>query len=946
MSMFKPSILTIALATAGISSFASHAQEEQPTAKNDVEVIEVKGFRGSVVESINTKRFSSEVVESISAEDIGKLPDSSIAESIARLPGLTAQRLDGRASRVSVRGFSENESATTFNGREQVSIGDNRGVEFDLYPSEIMSGVTVYKTPNASLDAEGIAGVIDMQTVKPLSKGERVIMFNGQLEQTGFDKLNPDGDDQGFRGTVSYIDQFADDTIGVAFAYNTMSSPNQEKRWNSWGYPDYSISENKVRDDTTVGPYNPILGGAKPFVRSSTLERDSAMLVIEAAPTDRLNMTFDALYVDFSDEKILRGIEVPFAWGQGTIDPSSAVVDAESGFITSAVTQGQRVVVRNDYEERNAELTQFGFNTKYDISDDWSVEFDASRSEVERQIWSIESYSGTGRGDSRGVAEDIGYVFDGGNTGAQFSHELDYSDYGLIQLGGPLSWGASKALNLKYGLIDEDNNDISGYKDQAQDGFINAPEINDELSTLKLAASKVLDNEYISKINFGMSYRDREKSKKSEGYFMTLSGFSVDNPGMVSVPEQYRLGSASLDFIGMGDMIAYDTNALVNDGYYDLLQESLNDPKHLTRSWTVQEKVTAFFVQADINAELGSIPVTGNVGVRYVKTEQSSQGYEASSVNGLVQAIPTDVSHDYSHILPSLNLSFAIDEDQTIRFGAAKTISRARLDEMHASLETSFSSVQPDDSGNYWTVSGGNPKLEPKEATGFDLSYENYFDAEGYFSAAFFYKDITQWIFDDNYTVDLSGKPNPATGEVPPVDQQTGTRSSKVNGGGGDLWGYELALTLPFNIFHSSLDGFGIIASHTGVEQDIQDQKGNEYELPGLSDQIDSLTVYFERSGFQARTSMRKRSDFKGDIYGAGFETTQVDIKGETIWDAQVGYDFGEGGVESLDGLSVTFQVQNITEEPFVSLQGDSDLQVRDYQDYGRTFLLGFSYKL
>jgi len=938
MSMFKPSILTLALTAAGLSSFATAAAQENTIKKEDVEVIEVKGFRGSVVESINTKRFSSEVVESISAEDIGKLPDSSIAESIARLPGLTAQRLDGRASRVSVRGFSENESATTFNGREQVSIGDNRGVEFDLYPSEIMSGVTVYKTPNASLDAEGIAGVIDMQTVKPLSKGERVIMFNGQLEQTGFDKLNPDGDDQGFRGTVSYIDQFADDTIGVAFAYNTMSSPNQEKRWNSWGYPDYSISENKVRDDTTVGPYNPILGGAKPFVRSSTLERDSAMLVIEAAPTDRLNMTFDALYVDFSDEKILRGIEVPFAWGQGTIDPSSAVVDAESGFITSAVTQGQRVVVRNDYEERNAELTQFGFNTKYDISDDWSVEFDASRSEVERQIWSIESYSGTGRGDNNGVADNIGYAFDGGNTGAQFSHELDYSDYGLIQLGGPLSWGASKALNDNYGLTG------TPYENTAQDGFINAPEINDELTTLKFAASKVLESEYFSKVSFGISYRDREKSKLSEGYYMTLKDFSLANPGMLSIPEQYRLGTASLDFIGMGDMVAYDTNGLVNDGYYDLLQESLTDQKHKTQSWTVQEEVTAVFAQLDINAELGSIPVTGNIGARYVQTDQSSQGSAANTTaDGLVVVTPTDVSHDYNHFLPSINLSFAIDEEQTIRFGAAKTISRARLDEMNASVNASYNQ-QPDENGNYWTISGGNPNLEPKEATGLDLSYENYFDAEGYFSAAFFYKDITQWIFDGSYEVDMSGVADPSTGQVPA--NSTGSGSGKVNGGEGDLWGYELSLALPFHIFHSSLDGFGLIASHTGVEQDLKDQNGNDYELPGLSDQIDSLTVYFERSGFQARTSMRKRSAFKGDVYGLGFATTQVDIKGETIWDAQVGYDFGEGGVESLDGLSITFQVQNITEEPFLSLQGDSDLQVRDYQDYGRTFLLGFSYKL
>ena len=515
MSMFKPSILTLALAAAGITSFAATAAEEKQLKNDDVEVIEVKGFRGSIVESINTKRFSPEVVESISAEDIGKLPDSSIAESIARLPGLTAQRLDGRASRVSVRGFSENESATTFNGREQVSIGDNRGVEFDLYPSEIMSGVTVYKTPSASIEAEGIAGVIDMQTVKPLSKGERVIMFNGQLEQTGFGKLNPDGDDQGYRGTVSYIDQFADDTIGVAFALNTMSSPNQEKRWNSWGYPEFTTED---------GQSYSILGGAKPYVRSSTLERDSAMLVLEAAPTDKLNMTFDALYIDFSDEQILRGIEIPFAWGQGSISSDSTTVDAETGFITSAVTEGQRVVVRNDHQERKAELTQFGFNAKYDINDSWSTEFDISRSEVERQLWSIESYSGTGRGDANGVADNIGYMLDGGNTGAQFSHELDYSDYNLIQLGGPLSWGGSKALNDKYGLTD------TPFQNTAQDGFINAPEVNDELTTLKLAATKILDNEYVNAVKFGMSYRDREKSKLSEGYFLPGDVSRLEGP--------------------------------------------------------------------------------------------------------------------------------------------------------------------------------------------------------------------------------------------------------------------------------------------------------------------------------------------------------------------------------------------------------------------------------
>ncbi|WP_462151249.1 TonB-dependent receptor [Pseudoalteromonas xiamenensis] len=929
MSMFKPSMLTLALVAAGVSSYSSYAAEEQAQKEDEkaVEVIEVKGFRASVVESINTKRFSTEVVESISAEDIGKLPDSSIAESIARLPGLTAQRLDGRASRVSIRGFGENESATMFNGREQVSISDNRGVEFDLYPSEIMSAVTVYKTPSASLEAEGIAGVINMQTIKPLSVDERALQFNGQVEETSFDKLNPDGNKRGYRGTISYIDKFADDTIGIAFAYTSMSSPNQEKRWNAWGYPEFEAG----------GKNYSILGGAKPFVRSSTLERDSVMFVLEAAPSDKLSMVFDALYVDFKDEKILRGIEIPFAWGQGQIPAEYATVDDATGFITSAATIGQRVVVRNDYEDRKADLKSFGFNTKYDIDDQWRVEFDASYSKVEREVWSLESYSGTGRGDGRGEADNIAYAFNGSNAGAQFGHNLDYSDYNLIKIGGPLSWGWSSALNEKYGVVGTE------YENQLQDGFINAPTVDDELKSLKLAAKKTIESDFVNAVEFGVSYRDREKTKVSEGYFMTVSSFSYpDNPGMLTVPEKYRLGTANLDFIGMGNMIAYDSRQMVADGMFGLLAESLTNPSHATKSWSVSEEVTAAFVQANIDAEVAGFPVKGNAGLRYVRTQQASDGNAFGVVAGKVQLSPTHIEHDYSHLLPSLNLSMTLDDTQTLRFGAAKTISRPRLDEMNASINAKYN-LTPDSNGNYWEVEGGNPTLEPKEAIGVDLTYENYFSPEGYFSVAVFNKNLTNWIFDGNYAIDMTGVADPSTGEVPPNSQGTG--KGKVNGGGGTLWGYELSLALPFNLFHESLEGFGLIASHTKVKSDIQDHKGDDYQLPGLSDTIQSLTVYYERNGFQARTSMRKRDDFKGEVYGLGFNTDQVDIVGETIWDAQVGYDFSEGGIESLKGLTVTFQVQNITEEPFTSLSGDNALQVRDYQDYGRTYLLGFSYK-
>jgi len=886
----------------------------------EIETIEVSGFRRSIVQSMNTKRFATGVVDAISAEDIGKLPDSSIAESIARLPGISAQRLDGRASKITLRGFGENESGSTFNGRDQVSIDDNRGVLFDLYPSEIMSGVTVYKTPSASLEAEGIAGVVDMQTVKPLSK-DSLLQINGQIEKTGFKKLNPDGEDSGFRGTFTALEKFADDTIGVAVSYTNMTSPSQEKRWNAWGYPDIEVDGEKYS----------ILGGAKPFVRSSTFDRESLMVVVEALPSDNVRMIFDALYVDFSEEKILRGIEIPFYWGQG--DKSATAVDAATGFITQGQTVGQRVVVRNDLETRDAILTSFGLNTQWDVTESLMLDFDVSHSGVKRDVYSVESYSGTGRGDNNGVADTLGYIFNAGNSGATFSHQLDYSDYDLIQLGGPLSWGGSSALNDKY-----DINGDNPLKNTAQDGFINTPSIEDELTSLKIAASQQIDNEIFSEISFGVSHRDRDKTKVSEGWFMTLNAF----PGTLEVPEQYRLGTASLGFIGMGDMIAYDTKALIDDGYYSLIQESLTNDSHATKSWSVQEKITAAFVQANIDTEVADMPLTGNVGLRYVHTKQSSQGNAFQTIDEVVSSSPTNDSHSYSKLLPSINLTLQLDDTQTLRFGAGKTISRARLDKMNGSVSVT-PNTNPDDNGNWYSISGGNVKLEPKEAIGYDLSYENYFSDEGYFSIAYFRKDLQNWIFDGKFEVDLAGVEVEGSDHIP-ADATLASGTGKVNGGEGSLTGYELAITLPFNMISDSLDGFGLIASHTGLSSDIKDDKGNDYSIPGLSDSMQSLTFYYDMNGFSARASMRKRDDFKGDVYGLGFTTQQIDIAGETIWDAQIGYNFDEAGIESLKGLALTLQVQNLTEEPFTTTKGNA-LQIADYQDYGRSFLLGFSYK-
>src|SRR5688572_16548593 len=179
----------------------------------------VTGIRVGIQNAIDTKRESMSIVEAISAEDIGKLPDTSIAESISRLPGLTSQRAEGRASAISLRGTDPGFTTALLNGREQVSTGDNRSVEFDQYPSELMSSVVVYKSPDAQLAAQGLAGTIDMSTVLPLDVNDRAIVMNVRGEMNSQNDMGAGSDDKGYRASFSYIDQFLDNTLGVTFGF-------------------------------------------------------------------------------------------------------------------------------------------------------------------------------------------------------------------------------------------------------------------------------------------------------------------------------------------------------------------------------------------------------------------------------------------------------------------------------------------------------------------------------------------------------------------------------------------------------------------------------------------------------------------------------------------------------------------------------------------------------
>tara|TARA_R110002167_G_scaffold133215_2_gene318049 strand:- start:50656 stop:53376 length:2721 start_codon:yes stop_codon:yes gene_type:complete len=905
MLLFKPSLLTLAIVAAGasMSAYAADDVNTTETAEENIEVIQVTGIRRSLQESQSLKMSSSSIVEAISAEDIGKLPDVSIAESLARLPGVSAQRLDGRANVISIRGLGPDFTTATLNGREQASVNDNRGVEFDQYPSELLNRVVVYKTPDASVMAQAIGGTVDMQTISPLTHGEQTIAMSLRGEMNDLGSLNSGSSDTGYRGSISYIDQFADDTIGIALGYARMMSPNQEERWQAWGYP-----ENDAGDS--------VLGGAKPFVRSSELERDGILAVFEYAPNEKFTSVVDIYYTKFTDDQRLRGIEIPAAWGTNGGVTSTTT---EDGLVTQGTINGAEVVIRNDVNKRDAESLSIGWNNKFTINDNWSVEADIALSKAERTDIGMESYTGTGRGTGVGAVDDLGFNYNG-NGGYNFTHDLNYADPNVIKLGDPLGWGSPLGANT-------------------QDGFINKPEIDDELKSFRLSAEYVFDDGAVRSVEFGVNRTNRDKSKLDKGYYLTLAGYDGSDDYLETVPEQYLLSPTSLDFFGMGDVLSYDSLAFYNDGGYTETDVADVDLSRATNSWAVSEEVSTFYVKTNLESELFGFPLTGNVGIQAVHTDQSSDGTVATVENGVVTLTPRTAGDSYLEWLPSMNLGFEVADGQMLRFAAARTLTRARMDKMNANVNFSYNQ-NPNDGVN-WSGGAGNPELRPWLARQYDISYENYFSDQGYFSVAVFYKDLENYVYDQQTNFDFS-----TILPQNPGDNPIGNVSQPQNGNGGYVQGIEASLSIDFGLFADSLSGFGTILSGSYNDSEVKETSDSDpTTLPGLSEKTFNATVYYENSGFEARISSRYRSDFLGEVTKISLQRENVNIKAETVVDAQIGYDFTESGIDALYGLSVQFQINNLTNEPFTSYTGDDQRLVRDYQNYGRNFMLGANYK-
>ncbi|MFC5570334.1 TonB-dependent receptor [Lysobacter yangpyeongensis] len=934
MVQFKRNLLSVALASATMmlaaGAQAQTAEEQQTQAKpqqeqedsaaarqaKTLESVTVTGIRVGIEGAISTKKESTSIVESVSAEDIGKLPDVSIAESIARLPGLSAQRVAGRAQVISVRGLSPDFATTLLNGRELVSTGDNRSVEFDQYPSELMSGVTVYKTPDAGLVGQGLSGTIDMQTVRPLrfDKSVTALSVRGQHNSLG-KAANASG--YGERINASYIGQFADRTVGVALGYSHSKTPIQEEQVGL--YEPWKELGADWRPGVAAGTW--WSDGIKALRRTGYVERDGVMGTLEFRPSGDWTSTLDLFHSEATQEDTANQFEAnlgDYNGGFGRIAVTDVQVNG-NGTFTDGVAHNIYPLVRGMYNKREDKIDAFGWNNDFSVGSA-RINADISYSKAKRDEVNLEN-----------------------NTQLAPAPQLDsltlhYSGSGFSQLTPGLDYSDPNALFLRGTIYGS--------------GYGKTPKVVDELKSFRLTASLPAPGfagSWFSGIDVGLNYADREKEKhQPEG------NINVGAQGDTTIAPDLQYGLVDLGFAGVGLIPSWNVPGAV--ARYMTFDPNEDAPWLISKAWSVSEKLTTGFVRANIDTDWGSVGVRGNVGVQLQHADQSS----ASNVWDHTQPAGSEIRRfeagkTYTDVLPSMNLAFLLPADQTVRVALARQVARPRVDQLRSSLDFGVDSATGRPG-----ASGGNPLLDPWRANAFDVSYEKYFGTKAYVAAAYFYKDLRTYIFNQSRDYDFSELiadytppdtcTTPAGSNQPcPPAQATGTLSGPFNGKGGKLQGVELTASLPLDMLWEPLQGFGIVASASYNDSSIKVQApensssvGNDpITLPGLSKRVYNLTAYYERGGFEFRVSQRRRSDFIGEIGNFAGERTLRYVVGEDITDAQISYNFQN---EALKGLSVLLQVNNLTDSAYQTYAGTKDRPL-EYIKWGRTVLFGVNYK-
>ncbi|WP_428684728.1 TonB-dependent receptor [Sphingopyxis sp.] len=951
--------------------------QEAPAQGNDEVAAEgdivVTGFRASLDAALNAKRADGGIVDVIKAEDIGKFPDTNLAESLQRIPGVVIDRDAGEGRSIVVRGLGQDFTRIRINGIEALATtggtdssgGANRsrGFDFNVFASELFNSITVRKSASANVDEGSLGATVDLQAARPFDfDGFRIAgSIKGRYNDLN-QKVDP-------RAALLISNTFADGRFGVlvSAAYSKrrlLEEGFSTVRWDngpsSQGFcaPIGLTSQGTNATQATCGPaaqgvarlpntpanvaaYN-LANSAANFhprlPRYGRLTHDQDRLGITAsaqwAPSDNTTITAEFLYAKLKatrQEDFLEAISFSRTATQGG-KPQTSVVQTEydsNGALLYGVYNGVDIRAESRFDKLSTTFTQPTLTLEHAFSDSLRLNARIGRADSKFRnpvqttttldALNVNGYTIDFRQNDR--LPSISYGFDPTNpTGA------------LQIVGVPVVTSGTQPTTVT-------NTTTSEIRIRPQ----GASNRNDVLH-VDLAWDIVPD---AFTVNMGADFKkytfdtyEFRRVNQNDTIFAPVGGSAGLTTTVNGFGKGLNLPAGSVTSWVIPDLkaiaAAYDIycNCLKSGpagGPGDFTLSSITNGNARGNNRRIVEKDKSGFLMFDFKHDILGVPVRGNFGVRYVETDITAQGYLATGGGTLVT-----VNNRYEDWLPSLNLSANITDEFIVRFAAAKVMARPQLGNLNPGGTISTTGTL--------SVTSGNPFLKPFRANTLDASFEWYHGKGAFIGLGLFYKDIGTYIQSLRSNVPynqtglpLSLLPSNFTGEE--IFQVT----TPINTSGGPLKGFEINVQQPFDFLPGFLSHFGMTANYTRVQSKINYQVSPTAttlirdDLLNLSPESWNATLYYDDGKFSARGSVAYRSDYLQRVPGQN--NNDVEGKNSTLnVDAQLTYELNDQFELTLEGVNLTDEFN----DQFISRDRNSAVV---YNHTGREILAGFRFK-
>ncbi|WP_223149366.1 TonB-dependent receptor [Pseudoduganella aquatica] len=968
------SITAMALAI-GAAYAPAYAQSTPPAAQEPTTVV-VTGMRAALESALNKKREDNGIVDVIKAEDMGKFPDTNLAESLQRVPGVVIDRDAGEGRSITVRGLGQDFTRVRINGIEGLATtggtdssgGANRsrGFDFNVFPSELFNSLTVRKSSSADVDEGSLGATVDLQTTRPFDlKG-----FNATVMAKGkYNDLSRKTDPRvGF--LVSNTN--ADRTLGflVSGAYSkrqVLEEGFSTVRWDNgpssggWCAPIGVTPANPTTSTaTTCGPaaqgvprlpasaaataaYNEA-SKAENFVprlpRYGRLTHDQDRLGLTGSfqwrPARGSLLTFDMLYSKLDatrQEDFLEAISFSRTATQGG-KPQTSVVEAQfapNGSLLYGKFNGVDIRAESRYDELSTTFTQPTLTLEQDIGDSLRLlaKVGSAKSKFRNPVQTtttldalnVNGYTIDFRQNDR--MPSITYPFDPANPGAAM---------GIV--GVPVVTSGTQPASVTNTTTSEirirpqgatNTNDV-GQVDLVWEAF------PDRLSFKTGANYKkyTFDSYEFRRVNQGDTIFAPAVGTSMASLMTTISGFGRGQSLPAGTPTSWVI--PDLNAIAK----AYDIycNCIKSGpagGPGDFTLSSITNGNARGNNRSVTEEDKGIYLMGEFTEELGGIPLRGNFGARYVRTAMSATGYQSAGGGSQVT-----VGNDYSDVLPSFNVAANLTKDFIVRLAAAKVMTRPQLGNLSPGGTVATTGTL--------TITSGNPLLKPFRAKTFDTSFEWYHGKNAFIGLGLFQKNIGTYIqsLRTNVAFKDTGLPMsllPANFNGEEIFQVT----APVNTDGGKLKGFELNFQQPFTFLPSWGRNFGTLMNYTFVKSKIEylvSPTSNTTitdDLLNLSPRSWNTTLYYDDGKFSARLSASQRASFVTRVPGQNNNDVEGKNKSTNV-DISFSYKVN-------DKLDLTLEGVNLTNEPndqFVSRARNS-VVVNNVT--GREFLAGLRYK-